>query len=529
MKINFTIFILFSLFIFIISFENLAEVKKRFNFYKNLEKFTNNSVSVGYNPEGGLHCIANRDIEVGSHIIRVPKKNSFCAYDLYPFKFEIFNALKSDPTLAQSPDKEQKFGMFLMAYYVLYITKANKGLIKEYIINNKLEQYYNVTEYDESIIDSFPKIFLGGWSLNLDQYSLLSELRYGMDHIKEIERIFNVVKFILLNTLHNEIVIHWIYSFEEFQNAYSLAMSRAISIRYNEYKIAHNIHPVNLTGYQYMNYEMNRYFTETFGAPCLISFVDLCNHAPLKKIDMSDKRQVIITAEKDYFINICSKDYSAGDKIEFTYSNDPSNFALFINYGFIVPNNILNAYNVRVIEDKALSISQFNLCRELGCIDGSIKDPLNIPKMRVFIIKNSGLSQELVNLGRVKFMKGEINNARVIKKILNDQPVSFENEIKAWSFYLSKMLDEVSIPFRKSIKRIQVCRNERLSLEKTINTDSLNDLELWKTIKNFELIYELDRSYRGILYKHKNWSLRRIISNFKNNINDLKKKYLKSN
>ena len=74
MKINFTIFILFSLFIFIISFENLAEVKKRFNFYKNLEKFTNNSVSVGYNPEGGLHCIANRDIEVGSHIIRVPKK-----------------------------------------------------------------------------------------------------------------------------------------------------------------------------------------------------------------------------------------------------------------------------------------------------------------------------------------------------------------------------------------------------------------------------------------------------------------------
>ena len=91
------------------------------------------------------------------------------------------------------------------------------------------------------------------------------------------------------------------------------------------------------------------------------------------------------------------------------------------------------------------------------------------------------------------------------------------------------MLDEVSIPFRKSIKRIQVCRNERLSLEKTINTDSLNDLELWKTIKNFELIYELDRSYRGILYKHKNWSLRRIISNFKNNINDLKKKYLKSN
>jgi len=43
-----------------------------------------------------------------------------------------------------------------------------------------------------------------------------------------------------------------------------------------------------------------------------------------------------------------TKEYDIGEEISYTYTNDPNNIVMFMHYGFIIPNNIFNLFELKL-------------------------------------------------------------------------------------------------------------------------------------------------------------------------------------
>ena len=526
------ILLLFNILLIINCYDDISLLERRLKYYSNIDKLSNNTMHASYDLNNGLICVANEDVNAGGKILNIPINKTLCPYFLFPFKFDIIEALNSIPHLVSTIGKEQKFGVYVLTYYLLYIMSGPKELIKNYIKEKKLSDYYNIFEYDESIVDAFPKIILGGSTLDPDQYALLRELGYPLELEYELDMVYRTVNLhIITNSPHSEVIFPWVSNVEEFRHAYGIVMSRAMSIKINEYKLLLNINPGHLKGVEKKNFEINNYFSQNIGAPCIVTFVDLCNHYHPKYLDMRDKKPIIIDAINGYFINSVPVNYRAGEEMGFTYSNEPSDLILFLHYGFIIPKNIFNMFKVRVEDDFVFTIPQFNLCRELGCLDSSIKDPLKVPKVKLYSIRYGAVTHDLINFGRIKYIKGDVNIGKIISTLANEKPISFDNEIKAWSYYLTcvKQAQYSKLSLEKSIYKIQKYRNKRIIFEKTLDRKSSEQLKQLKRLKHFEIIYALDFNFRGIITYQQNISLNNMIKTSNNHIKDLKlKKYLKT-
>jgi hypothetical protein len=532
MKVGTILLVLFSLLAFSVSYDDAEHTRKRWNFYKDIEKYSNGTITVGVSKDEGLYCVANTDIQLGKKVIRVPIEKTLCPYYLFPFKFEIAQTLNTIPQLSQSVNTEQKFSVFLLTYYLLYIMRADKTLVREYIQRNNITEYFNSLEHDPSILDSFPKVILGASTLEPEQYAILKELGYPLQNEYELENVFRTVANSIVVSNHAEIIFPWISDMEEFKYAYGIIMSRGMTVKIQEYKLLMNI--TSSTKFSYIeqaNYDLNMYFSKGAGASCLIPYIDLCNHHHPKFEDMRDKHPIILDTEPGFFTNTQPVDYFAGEEITFTYSNEPSNLILFFHYGFIIHNNIFNTFKIRIEDDFVFNVNQFNLCRELGCLDSTIKDPLKVPKIRGYSVRLKSVSNDVVMLGRIKYLKGESNYGKILKLLTNDKSISIENEIKAWAFYRSNFrLNQFSnVPLQSSIYNIQKFRNRRIAFEKSFHRDSQSDLKVWKSLKHKEIVYGIDLSYRGEVVYHQSISIRKVIKNLNLSINDLKnKKYLKN-
>jgi len=258
----------------------------------------------------------------------------------------------------------------------------------------------------------------------------------------------------------------------------------------------------------------------------------MCNHYQPKFKDLRDKHQIILDTERGYYINSVTTQFHAGEEIGFTYSNDPSNIVLYLHYGLIFHKNIFNTYKISIEEAVTLNINQFNLCREVGCFDSSVKDPLNIPKARYYALRIDELNSDLVNYARVKHLKGEINFSKVMRSLTNEKPITLENEIRAFAYYLRHInyAPFQKTPTERTIRKIQKHRNRLITLERArLNNQEDFDLKRWRKSKTFELIYTMDLSFRNIIVNQKNISSRRLIKNINASVNDLKKKkYVKN-
>jgi hypothetical protein len=513
-------------------FEDIPDIKKRMNFYKRIEEISNHTITVGFSQDKGLYCVALEDISSGQKTMRIPKNLTISPYYLFPFKFEIFNALNSIPIIKDSVGKEQKMGSYLLTFYVLYLMKADKKLIRQYIIENNITDYLNVYEVDETVLDSFPNMILTGSTIQNEEIRLMRDLGYPLDKENEFETVLKNVYHYIRTTPHGEYIFPWISQIDEFRNAFGLVMSRAMTLMINEYKILDGINTYSLKGAEKKNFEINNYISQVVGVPCIVTFVDLCNHHQPKYIDLRDKHQIILDTEKGYYINSVAFQANAGEEIAFTYSNDPSNIILFLHYGMIFKKNYFNTYKINIDEAVTLNINQFNLCREVGCFDSSVKDPLNIPKSRYYSVRLGELNSDLLNFARIKHLKGEINFSKIMRSLTNEKPITFENEIRAFAYYLknSNHAPFQKIPTQRIIRKIQKQRNylNRLERDRLANPEEF-DLKLWRRYKTFEQIYSLDLYYRNVIFNHKNLALGRLIKNLNGSVNDLKKKkYVKN-
>lgn len=520
--------LLFIIFNFARAYEDRVSISRRLNFYKNIKKYSDNTMTVGYSAEKGLFCVANDFIEYGKSTLQVPRTLSLSPFYLFPFKFEIVSYLKEIENLRNSIGLQQKFSVFVLTYYLLYFTSDSKEEVKNYIIENKLEQYYQLEQTDESFADSFPKTVLNLAILEHDHYELLKELGFNINKLNELESVFNHVLGKVYKSEHMEGMFPWITDFQKFKWAYSIVMSRSMTLRYKEFMQLDNTKEKMRTFSKWdeINHEMNMYFSKKTGSPALIAFIDLCNHYQPRYADLRDKRAIVLDTEYFNFINRAVKPYHRGDEITYTYISDPSNSAMFLHYGFILPNNIFDVITFDVDYDKGLSLDQFNLCQELGCIDSSVKDRSKIPKFVQVNLRLGQTNDFLINYGRVKNLKGKFDFKKHLKTLLKDQPISYENEVSAWLYYLKNSktllrLDKV----QKSLNGAQKFRDICKKIEEEWRDEDTQRLE-WMNNKAYETIHLFSLYIENILIEHSLRSLNKIIYNTKIQLDDIRERYI---
>jgi hypothetical protein len=517
------------LFTCVAAFEDKESLSKRLNFYKDTKKYSNSTITVGYSPEKGLFCVANDYIEYGKITIRIPRNMSMCAYFIFPFKFELISFLQEIKELEETVGHQQKFSVYLLSYYLLYFSSDHKEDVKRYIRDNKLEQYYNTEEPDESLLDSFPKMLLNSAFIEREHYEILNQYGFMINKLKELEEVYNHVLNRVMNSEHMEAMLPWVSDFQKFKWAYSIVMSRGMTLRYNEYTILDNTKEKmkNYTKWDEVNNNINKYFSKNSGVPCLIPIIDLCNHYQPKFADGRDKRPIVLDTEYNHFINSAVKVYQRGEEVSYTYILEPSNIAMFLHYGFIIPNNIFDSVIINVKLDSNFSTDQLSLCKELGC-DLSTRHPSNIPNVRETSLRYRQINQFLINYGRVKTLKGTFDHKKYVKILANDQPISYENEVSAWMYYGSICKDIFGGRYdlyEKTIYKAQKYRNKCKEIEENWLDEDKQRNE-WMSNKTFENIYQISMYFQNIILKSIYGSYNKIIYHTQKELDSIRNKYL---
>jgi hypothetical protein len=512
----------------VLSFEDEEDLFNRYKYYQKISKFSNDTVHVAYDKIGGLTCKMNKDVKGQTRVLEVPKNYSLCPYDLYPFKYELISALTSITFLKDSIGKEQKMPVYVLTYNIMYYMNADKSQIKQYILDKKLEDYYDTWDVNEEIRLSFPRALSGVTALEKEHYQVLKDLGYPIDKEVELENVFRgVLHYIKSNNLHFEMLFAWISDFDSFKYAHGVVMSRSMTMKIHEYKILNNITNVHqLPPIARKNFEINTLISQNVGCPCVINFIDLCNHYQPKYMDLRDKRPIILDTKAGYFINTVLKPYVAGEENSYTYAHDPSNIKMFLHYGFIMRKNIFDIFALRVDDDYLMTLNQFNLCRELGCVESMVKDPLKVPKTKNYFLRYNTLAKSLVNHARVKYLKPDFDTQKALNLLLNDKIISFENEIKSWLYYFkSQKLDLYTpYPYKSALFKIQQFRDMRRDHEKKLDKNSAEDIKIWSRYRTYEDIFQLDLNFRNIIIDHQLISLGKTVKYLKLNIEDLKSK-----
>jgi hypothetical protein len=530
MKKLLLIFILyFIIFNLTYSYEDKDSLYKRLNLSKQISKYSNNIIKIGVSETKGVSGLADEFIDAGHALLKIPKKYSLCTYYLFPFKYEILSYLLSIPGFKQPTQPDVKVNLFLLTYYLLYNEFASKQEIKNYIKEKKLAQYYDCDDIDEGLREYFPKVIPGSGLLDKEHYQLLYSLGYkSVPYEKDLKQIFITVNMKISNSQHKDMISPWTGDFEKFIWAYSIVMSRSFTVKLEDYLRLEGLNEgsnLKLDSSMKKNLEVNRYISSSNqGGSCLIAFVDMLNHFQPQYSDLRDRRPLIKETQKGNFLFSSKHSFNPGQEITHTYNDNPTNIMLFFNCGFVISNNIFNIYELKVDDNTKLSLSQFELCRELKCVDTQLS---NLPKFRFYYAKLSIINEKLLNYGRVLYLNKDIDKKIVLKKLANEHKISYENEVMAFIYYfnsfknISKSNNEM---LKKTLKGCQKYRNIVRNVEDYWINEATKQDE-WKRNKIYENLYLFDISFKKIVTKNMLGSINQIIFHTGGEIEKIKLKY----
>jgi len=509
----------------ILSFEDQTTLKRREDFYSHINEFSNNNIKLGKSQIKGLSCIANKYIAPKDEIFRVKKEYSLCSFDLFPFKNEFIEILNRTK-IVNTINKDQKYSGILLTYFILYLLHADKEILKEYITKRGMSEYYNTFEPNESIAKSFPDFVPNFTGYSTKEYFILETLGYLKDELKETSAIFQTFNNELTGHKHSEALYPWTSNFEQFQHAYSIALSRGKTLTLDNYMKLSNLSVSKLTIIEKKNYQLNTYFGKAMGGTCIVSYVDLCNHYQPKYPDLRDSVVLTLDTENGYFSVKATKAYRSGQEVTFTYQTVPVNVDLYNKYGFSERNNQFNAIPLRVDDKKVFSQKQSSLLKELNCFYDGVYKQDNKIMSRNFILPNGKLDERLLNYSRVSFISDNFDTKEFKKTLDNKGKVSFNNEIQSLTYYLSTIdskIAEMGKRYYESIKQIQLARNKLKQIVSRWNKKK--DQKELKGQTYRKLIHEFDLYNLDIAPKQKVLVSNEAIKHVNNEITKLKKKY----
>lgn len=527
---NVKIFLLLLSTVLVISYEPIYNLDKRYNYYKNITSISNSLVKLNFDPNSGFFCQANDHLHKDQIIMKVPIEYSLSPLDFFPFKNELFKYLETSEFFRRNSDQISKQVNVLLSYYILYVHLADKELMEKYFKEKKMDHYLNSTKVNPKIFNSFVDIPLSSYSSSQEHIDLLSSMGIPMSGEQDLEQIHANVIAEAAKDEHFEILYPIISNLEMFKWAFGNLLNRATFIDNRLYTKVKG-RPANINSQiepQKVNTAINSKFIKSQMFPTLISYVDLCNYYQPKFFDKRDKKDLILDGEPGYYLYRLDSDYQPGEEISYTYTSGATSLDQFINYGFVIPYNIFNIINMQVIEDKTINSEQFKICREVDCIEANIKSHNEIQKTRLYYLNLNGLNEKLLNYAKIKYLNDTKEPTKIIKNILNNQPISYTNEMSAYLFYYKNSIEtvnKVNRPILKILNRIQRFSDQIEKLEKNWE-DNAENKKQWQRLVMFKIIYEMDFSFKVIIQKHISYLQNQIIKNAKTELDQLRASYL---
>ncbi len=517
-----------------LSYETKASHDRRFNFFNKVSELSNNTLYVSNNTVGGLGLRTSIFTSPKQLAFKVPRNMTMSPYNNFPFKFEFIDFLLEIPDLQNTLGREQQVSVFVLTYYLMYYLYAPKDKIRQYIIDNKIEEYYNLPEVSEEMKDAYPEIVTNAVSMEDEHYKELNHLGYNLDRRNFLNGVFSHINYKFYKNKHSIMVVPWISKIESFLHCYGLVMSRSMTLRLSEYYVISDYKERRKTmgKWEIHNEEKNKMIGQNTGVPAMISFIDLTNHYQPKYLNNKDRRFIYIDAEKGYIVHKFSQYSKPGDELLYSYSSDPSNANLYNNYGIVIKDNFFNIMSIKVVDKTAdtFTASQIGLCKEMNCLyDPNTVEAEKMHKEFRVNTRSMEICKFLINYARVKYLKGDFIKKLIMKKLITGNPISFDNEMNAWLFYMRMyMINMVSdnLPINRSIENLQLFRKKVKQLEENWDDKNVDMMDEWKNaafhLKNFEF----DISFKKILLTHLNVSLDKIITTVKTDLDDIKRKYM---
>jgi hypothetical protein len=535
---------LISLFIFITLILNITTNSSFYDsntlgfnskFYNKIKKYSNGKVEIQYTREKGFYCIAGDHIKQGQNLFKIPQEYVISPLNIFPFKFEIYSFIKV--VQAYTPIPDANIGFILLAYNILYEKYQNKNEIEEYLIKNNLKHYIDENiNYNNETIKSFSKYQISMFEIDKEHEALLAAKGYPMENKQEINNIFNSIIKAASSSKHFDIIYTYISNFDDFLWAFNIARGKVFFITLNEYytlkdlnpsDVSKNIKSMNITKIERKNLEINKVIGQNI--PILIPFIRECKHYQPKTTDMKDKKQISILTEKGYYLPIPNFNLSPGEEIKLTYHPDPNNINLFFNNGIVIRENKFNIARFFVKENRKLNEAQFNICRDIGCLDLNIRSNKEIPEMIIRNVNYNSFDPNMLYYSKIKYLSSNFDTKQIKRALLHNEIISTDNEIKAWLFYFKSLylnMKEGNKPIIDILRKIQKYQKILNNLDNNDFTDK--GIKERKRNLIFNMIYEMDLSYRLILYRHMAYSQGQILKNINNDFQNLKNSYISS-
>jgi len=491
-------------------------------FQTQLKKNNNNqNVRIASNKENtDYFCIANTKISTGTPIFSLPKEQAICAYNLFPFKYEIVQTLMQIKKDTGSLDNAL-ISQLVLTYYVLYLKNEEKYKINKFIIDKEVKHYYNTVEIDRELVKLLPDAKISGYTSDSRHLAILRDYGHSQDDkIQLLESLFTLFLSNINKTKLSEKIYPWVSNFKEFLNAYAIVAGESTFITLDDFDKIDGYNEKSDNSVQSQNQKQNHNFNTKFGnqAPCIFSLGRICRYFQSKISKEGQTRPMQVKTREKYFDIYISKSLSKGSEISFSYSVDQSNLTLLMNFGEVLKNNVWDFYGISVDHAKdAFNEDQFKLCKELGCLKATDKFEKQPEKLDFKIYKNI-FSKDLMNYGRSFFLKKKFDYQKVLKTFLTSENNiwTFVNEVKALLFYY-KELDKYTLS-RRPLYKQQMHRNN--NKKKGISPKD----KLFNSVA--ELIYRFDINYKTILLKHDQYVLAKIIKLTNFDISRLGVKYI---
>jgi hypothetical protein len=576
MKINLSLLTLTLTFFLLIStcsnyrLEPINIFISRENFYKdNFNKFTKN-LEFQFNQEKGFFCSVKnfqQGIEQGEEIFSIPLNYTYSTFDDFPLKEKIFDVITDNEIIKSSLNLT---GNILLTTRILFDLKANVTetfiLMKKYENEADNSYYINFNNY-KNYLKSRNDFFFN-FLKNLPLANIFGQTSWSEDDIQTYEltgflpvfknrlvEIYNSIKEIMQkDKILNEFTKNWFndINLSYFLSIYGYVISRSFKINLKD------LHSESNKNLSLINKEI-----DSFGGSILIPFIELCNHFH-PKIDSNDKAKLknIKFIFNNDTVNIQAlSSYQPNEEFKFSYSSLLTNDYLLLNYGFIIRNNPFQEFVFRFdIDDpkfkfyRRLQESGFNI-HQIAVIDNE--------KLAVhFPLLHGKISPQLLQFIKV-FL--EINNyfenekhekIKVLKKLKNSFNEKTLILLKNYMIYFSTIDKNIKSLFDNlndrsldgfyekildsEIKKFKLVDIIEQNTQKFINSrnittpqaldDDIQNLFYFKTLQSYikrNMILNFNFENLKIMYSHIDMALKKMMGIFKNNINDLKKNYVK--
>jgi hypothetical protein len=162
------------------------------------QDITNGKIEFTISEDNEISCIAKENIKKNEIVFKIPEDYLLSTFDMFPFKFEIkdavFSYFSKFATNNQMQQSENKSSQFILTFYLMFLSTSNRDKILEDVSSKLKLNYYNVKIKQKAV--EYLKILPPTYGLNMydeEEKYLVKLVGLNVDKMDEMKEVFEYV------------------------------------------------------------------------------------------------------------------------------------------------------------------------------------------------------------------------------------------------------------------------------------------------------------------------------------------------